>query len=139
MPLCDFAVIGRETRRSLPLAFPNRSGPRPGRRCREPALNQRLCRRLQQPRFRSSLRHFAGAGAADIFGAARHDHLQLRRDHVEPFGDILADAMLEAAAALAGLVLDIDDGLFARQVRRQRAAIDLPRVPAPNPRAQSAS
>jgi hypothetical protein len=30
MPLCDFAVIGSETRRLLPLAFPNRSGPGPG-------------------------------------------------------------------------------------------------------------
>ena len=48
--------------------------------------------------------HFAGAGAAGIFGAARHDHLQLRRDHVGPFGDILADAMLEGRHP-AGAVL----------------------------------
>jgi len=34
--------------------------------------------------------------------------------------------VLEAAAARAGLVRYIDDDFFARQMRRQRAAIDLP-------------
>src|SRR5262249_23305039 len=45
---------------------------------------------------------------------------------IEPFRDVLADPVLEAAAARAGLVHYIDDDLFARQMRRQRAAIDLP-------------
>ncbi len=72
------------------------------------------------------LHHFAGAGLAGISGTARHDHLQLRRDNVEPFGDILADPVLEAAAARAGLVGHVDNDLFARQMRRQCAAIDLP-------------
>ncbi len=81
---------------------------------------------LDQPLRRRCLADFARAGAAGVFGAARDDHLQPSGDHVEPFGDILADAMLETAAAGAGLVLDIDDDLFARQMQRQRAAIDLP-------------
>src|SRR5262245_1065784 len=42
------------------------------------------------------------------------------------FRDVLADPVLEAAAARAGLVRYIDDDLFARQMRRQRAAIDPP-------------
>ena len=81
---------------------------------------------LDQPLRRRRLHHFAGARLAGILGAARHDHLELRRDHIEPLRDVLADAVLEAAAARAGLVRDIDDDLFARQMRRQRAAIDLP-------------
>jgi hypothetical protein len=72
------------------------------------------------------LAHLAGAGAAGIFGAARDNHLELQRDHVEPLGHILADLVLEPAAARTGLVGDVDDDLFARQMRRQRAAIDLP-------------
>jgi hypothetical protein len=34
--------------------------------------------------------------------------------------------VLEGSAAGAGLVLDVDDDLFVRQMRRQRAAIDPP-------------
>jgi hypothetical protein len=33
-----------------------------------------------------------------------HDHLEVRRDDIEPFRDVLADPVLEAAAARAGLV-----------------------------------
>src|SRR3954467_5095871 len=42
--------------------------------------------------------------------------------------ETLADPVLEAAPARAGLILYIDDGFCARQwrLRRQRAAIDLP-------------
>src|SRR5207302_6805891 len=39
---------------------------------------------------------------------------------------VFADAMLETAAAGTGLILDIDDDLFARQMHQQRTAIDLP-------------
>ena len=42
----------------------------------------------------------------------------------EPLGDILANPMLETATARAGFICDIDDDLFARQMWRQRAAID---------------
>src|SRR5262249_59186354 len=78
------------------------------------------------PLRRGRLPHFAAARLAGILGAAGHDHLELRRHDIEPFRDVLADPMLEAAAACAGLVRYIDDDLFARQMRRQRAAIDLP-------------
>ena len=81
---------------------------------------------LDQPLRRRRLHHFAGARLAGILGAAGHDHLELRRDDIEPFRDVLADPVLEAAAARAGLIRYIDDGFFARQMRRQRAAIDLP-------------
>ncbi len=80
---------------------------------------------FDQPLRRRGLHYLAGAGCAGVFGAARHDHLELRRDHVEPLRDVFADAVLEAAAARAGLVRYIDHDLFARQVRRQCAAIDL--------------
>jgi hypothetical protein len=90
--------------------------------------HQRLGRNavLDQPLRCRRLGHFACAGAAGVFGTARNDHLQLHRDDIEPFGDILANPVLEPAAARAGLVLDVDDDLFARQMRRQCAAIDLP-------------
>src|SRR5437660_11793746 len=68
---------------------------------------------------------FASAGMAGIFGTAHHDHLELRRDNVEPFRDVLADPVLEAAAARAGLVGYVDDDLFAWEVDRQRTAIDV--------------
>ena len=81
---------------------------------------------LDQPLQRRRLHHFAGARLAGILGAAGHDHLELRRDDIEQFRDVLADPVLEATAARAGLIRYIDDGFFARQMRRQRAAIDLP-------------
>jgi hypothetical protein len=65
------------------------------------------------------LHHFAGARLAGILEAAGHDHLELHRDDIEPFRDVLADPVLEAAAARAGLVRYIDDDLFARQMRPQ--------------------
>ena len=90
--------------------------------------DQRLGRNavLDQPLRRARLHHLAGASCTGIFGAARHDHLELCRDQIEPLRDVLADPVLEAAAARAGLIRYIDDDLFARQMKRQRAAIDLP-------------
>jgi len=73
---------------------------------------------LDQPLRRRRLHHLAGASCAGIFGAARHDHLELCRDHIEPLCDVLADAVLETAATRAGLVRHIDDDLFARQMQR---------------------
>ena len=52
---------------------------------RQPALDQPLGRRR--------LHHRLLAGPAGIFGAVRHDHPELRRDHVEPLGGVLADHM----------------------------------------------
>jgi hypothetical protein len=52
---------------------------------------------LDQPLRRRRLHHFAGARLAGIFGAMGHDHLELRRHNIEPFRDVLADPVLEAA------------------------------------------
>ncbi len=57
------------------------------------------------------------------FWAVQDEHLELRRGHIEQLGDALANPMLETATAWAGLVVDINGDLFARQMRRQRAAI----------------
>jgi hypothetical protein len=57
-----------------------------------------------------------------LFGTAQDEHLELRGGHIEPLEDVLANPMLETAAAWAGLVIDINGDLFARQMRRQRAA-----------------
>ena len=61
--------------------------------------DQRLGRNavLDQPLRRRGLYHLPAI--ASIFGTPRHNHLELRRDHVEPFGDVFANAVLEAAAA----------------------------------------
>ena len=80
---------------------------------------------LDQMLGRRSLGHLALANAAGVFGPMRHDHLEARRDHVEPFRDILADFDAKAVAAGAALVGDIDDDVLARQVFRQRPTIDL--------------
>jgi hypothetical protein len=44
---------------------------------------------------------FSISRSGGVFGTLNHNHLQLRRDHIEPFKDILADAMLETTAARA--------------------------------------
>src|SRR5438876_9943685 len=84
---------------------------------------------LDQPLRCGCLAHFALTGSTGIFGTAQDEHLELRGGHIEPLRDVLANPMLETATARAGLVRDIDDELFAWQMRRQRAAIDasLPR------------
>jgi hypothetical protein len=50
-------------------------------------------------------------------------HLELRRDHVDPLGDVLDDPMQGAGAAWAALVCDVDDLLDPQQMRRQRSAV----------------
>ena len=81
---------------------------------------------LDQTLRRRGLRHFPSASRTSIFGAACHNHLELGGDHVEPFGYVLADAVLEAATACAGLVGDIDHHLFARKMRGQCTTVDVP-------------
>jgi hypothetical protein len=44
---------------------------------------------------------------------------------VEPLGHVLANRVEHAAAARAGLVLDVDDLLDPLEVRRQGAAVAL--------------
>src|SRR5271155_432670 len=64
-----------------------------------------------------------------VFGPARDDDLKARRDHVEPFRDVLAELDPKPVAAGAALVGEIDDDLLARQMFGQRAAIDLALAP----------
>jgi hypothetical protein len=93
--------------------------------------DQRLGRNaaLDQMFGRRSLRHLAVAVAAGVFGPARDDDLEARRDHVEPFRDVLAELDPKPVAARAALVGEIDDDLLARQMFGQRAAIDLALAP----------
>jgi hypothetical protein len=86
-----------------------------GRLGRQPALDQ--------PGGRLSLHDNVLAGATGIFGPAHHDHAQLRRHNVEPLADVFADPVKSVAAAWAGMVLDVDDHLDARQMRRQRTPV----------------
>ena len=89
---------------------------------RQPALDQpRRCRRLD---------HGALAGAAAILRPAGDDHPELRRDDVEPLGDVLADPVQRAATARAGRARGLDHHLVPRQVLGQRAAIDTALLPA---------
>jgi hypothetical protein len=78
---------------------------------------------LDQPRRRGRLDHRALAGPAAIFGPAGDDHAELRRDHVEPFGDVLADPVHRAATAGTDLVAGLDHDLFARQMLGQSAPV----------------
>ena len=78
---------------------------------------------LDQPRRRGRLHHHVLAGPAGIFGPAHDQHAELRRHDVEPLAAILADPMQRVAAARAGVVLDVDHHLDARQMRRQRSAV----------------
>ena len=59
------------------------------------------------------------AGPAAIAGPADADDPQPCRDVVEHLADRLADQVQRAAAAGAGLVLDIEPDILARQMRRQ--------------------
>jgi hypothetical protein len=63
------------------------------------------------------------ATPADIFRAAGDEHPQVRRNDVQLLALVLVDPVQLALAALTGLVVDIDDNLDPRQMRRQRAAV----------------
>jgi hypothetical protein len=65
------------------------------------------------------LHHGLLAGPAAVAGAADHLHPQLRRDEVEHLARVLADRVQGSTAAGTILVLDVDQGLNPRQVRRQ--------------------
>jgi hypothetical protein len=84
---------------------------------------------LDQPRRRAGLHDGAVASATGVFGTARHQHPEPRRDDVEPLGEILADPMQQPFAARASFVLDVDDNFDARQMRWQRAAVRAPTLP----------
>jgi len=72
----------------------------------------RLCHRLR-------------AAAAGVFGAARDQHPELRGDHVQPLGHILADLCHLAAAAGTLSAGRLDQPLDPEQMRRQMATVAL--------------
>ncbi len=60
---------------------------------------------------------------AAIARPADHAHPQLSGDVVEHLGTVFADLMQSATAARTGFVVNIDDDLGPRQMRRQRATV----------------
>jgi hypothetical protein len=74
------------------------------------------------------------ASPACVFGTPGHEDPELRRDQVQPLAPILADPVQLALATGTGLVLDVDDDLDPRQVRRHgttvAAALASPRLTA---------
>ena len=78
---------------------------------------------LDQPCRRGRLDHHVLASPAGIFGPANDQHAELRWHDVEPLAGVLADPMQRVAAARAGVVLDIDHHLDARQMRRKRSPV----------------
>src|SRR5690606_32589262 len=78
---------------------------------------------LDHPGRRWSLDDDVLTGPAGVFRPPHYDHAQLRRHDVEPLADVFADPMKTAAAARAAVVLDVDNHLHTRQMRRQRATV----------------
>jgi hypothetical protein len=64
------------------------------------------------------------ASPAGIFGTPGDEHPELRRHDVQPLTLVLADPVQLAPAARAGLVVEVDDNLNPRQMRRQRSPVD---------------
>ncbi len=69
-----------------------------------------------------SLNDTVSAGTASIFGAAGDNDAELRRDHVQPLGDIFANAM-QATAAGADQAFRLDHLLHTGKMLRKGAAI----------------
>ncbi len=78
---------------------------------------------LDQPFGRRRLNHRLLAGPAGIFGTVRHDHPELRRNHVEPLRGLLADHMHGRPATGTVRVFGLDRHIHARQMGGKRAAI----------------
>jgi hypothetical protein len=78
---------------------------------------------LDQPCRRGRLDHYVFASPAGVFRPAHHQHAELGGHDVKTFARILPNAMQRLAATWAGLVIDIDHHLDARQVRRQRSPL----------------
>jgi hypothetical protein len=72
---------------------------------------------------RMRLRHGLRTAATGVSGAPRHQHLELRRDHVEPLGDVLADPGHLPTAARAEGAGGLDHALDPGQMRRQMPAV----------------
>jgi hypothetical protein len=85
---------------------------------RNAAFNQaRRCRRLH---------HCTGAAPAGELRSLCHDDPELRRDHVQPLGSVLANHHHRRPAARARGVLGRQRHLNPRQVRRERATTGPP-------------
>jgi len=78
---------------------------------------------LDQSRRRRGLYNTVFASPAGIFWPPGDQHPELRRHYVQPRAFVLADPMQLASAAGTGLVVNVDDDLNPRQMRRQRAAV----------------
>jgi hypothetical protein len=76
-----------------------------------------------RPLRSGSLHYPLLTGPAGVAGSADHLHPQLGRHEVEHLARVLADRVQVTAAAGAGLVLDVDQHLDPRQVRRQGAQV----------------
>jgi len=79
---------------------------------------------LDQSHRRRGLYDTVLASPAGIFGPPGDEHPELRRHDVQPLTLVLADPVQLAPAARAGLVVDVDDNLNPRQMRRQRSPVD---------------
>ena len=78
---------------------------------------------LDQPGRRRRLHDAVLASPAGVFGTPGHEDPELRRDQVQPLASILSNPVQLALAAGTGLVLDVDDDLDPRQVRRQGTTV----------------
>jgi hypothetical protein len=56
--------------------------------------------------------------------SGRHIWAELRPHHIQPLTPVLADPVQLALAARTGLVVDVDDDLNPRQMRRRRSPVD---------------
>jgi hypothetical protein len=74
---------------------------------------------FDQPCLRRSLKDTFLAAPTRIFWPSRHENPELRRHHIQPLALVLANPVQFALAARTGLVVDIDDNLDPRQMRRQ--------------------
>lgn len=72
---------------------------------------------------RMGLCHALRAAPTGILGPPRHQHPELGRNHVQPFGYILPDPGHLAAAARTLRAGRLDHPLDARQVRRQAPTV----------------
>jgi len=74
---------------------------------------------FDQSSRRRRLHHDVLACPAGVFGPTHDQDPELGRHDVESLASVLADAMQRALAARAGMIIDVDHHLDARQMRRQ--------------------
>ena len=77
-----------------------------------------------------SLNDTVSAGTARVLGATGDNDTELRRDHIKPLGDILANAM-QASAAVASQAFRLDHLFDTGEMLWKGAAIDCARLADP--------